>query len=313
VDVRSFAQNIVLSPSITDQNLKNAATAVIQATEEAVIANYTNFFVNGVNTPRMYEGLTVLLLGRAQIPRLTYQMYAGFENQLSFSNSAHWLPLLQAVNRSASASEAAWTLILLVHPGHQLFLSAYNSASGETGINPGLLNDSRAEMELINGSYYCDLGNGTTLIALPSTVQSFSTVVDGSSMSEATEPYTLTYTVVQNGTVTSTNTVQGTMNQYTFQSAAVTIQNGVLAVGAMTTTTPTASTTSSASSTTSSSASSTTSSAALTTSSSSTTSASKSSLTTTYALAGTLVAVVIAVEFVISARRRTTESAPETR
>ncbi len=296
VDVRSFAQNILLSPSITDQNLKNAATAVIQATEEAVIANYTNYFVNGVNTPKMYEGLTVLLFGGARIPRLTYQMFAGFDNQLSFSNAAHWLPLLQAVNRSASASEAAWTLILLVHPGHQLFLSAYSSASGETGINPGLLNDSRAEMELINGSYYCDLGNGTTLIALPSTVQSFSTVVDGSSMSEATEPYTMTYTVIQNGTVTSTKTVQGSISQNTLQSAAVAIQNGVLAVGAVTITTTTLSTTSSASSTTSS--------AALTTSSSSTSSASKSALSTTYALAVTLVVAVIAVELVISARRR---------
>ena len=243
VDVRSFAQNILLSPSITDQNLKNAATAVIQATEEAVIANYTNYFVNGVNTPKMYEGLTVLLFGGARIPRLTYQMFAGFDNKLSFSNAAHWLPLLQAVNRSASASEAAWTLILLVHPGHQLFLSAYNSASGQTGINPGLLNDSRAEMELINGSYYCDLGNGTTLIALPSTVQSFSTVVDGSSMSEATEPYTMTYTVIQNGTVTSTRTVQGTIARDTLQSANATIQDGAISVAAATISSLTQSTT----------------------------------------------------------------------
>ena len=140
VDTRSLAQNILLSPQITDQSVRNAATAVIQATEAAVIANSTNYWIKGRSiTSLMYEGLTVLLWQKANVPKLYYQVFEGFDNQLSFSTAAQWLPLLRCVNRSASASEAAWTLILLVHPGHQLFLSAYNSASGQTGINPGLL------------------------------------------------------------------------------------------------------------------------------------------------------------------------------
>ena len=260
VDIRSFAQNILLNPQITDQSVKNAASAVIQATKAAVIANTTANI--------MYEGLTVLLWPQANVPKPLYQMFAGLDNQLSFSNSAHWLPLVQCVNRSMSLSTAAWILVLMVHHGHQLFLNVYDSTGGHTGINPSLLNESREEVELIPGSYYFELNSSATLIALPPGLGSFRTVVDGTSMTEASEPYTLTYTVVQNGTVASTKIVQGTMSQYTLQSANVTIQNGVLAVGATTVTNSAASTTTSTSSTTSNT--STTSSTTATSSSSST-------------------------------------------
>ena len=66
------------------------------------------------------------------------------------------------------------------------------------------MNISRTAIEAIPGSYYLDFGNGTVIIALPPGVQSFTVVVDGTAMEESTEAYTLTYAVVQNGTVTST-------------------------------------------------------------------------------------------------------------
>jgi hypothetical protein len=294
LDIRSLAQNILLNPDggITDANVMTAATAVIQDVKAAVIANTTT------NSAKMYEGLTVTMFNGTILSdrgaSRFYRYYIGLEATSTFSSVANWTPLLYAVSRSVTSQSV--TIVQLQHPGHQLYLNVYNSTGGRTGFNPALLNGSSTAIEVIPGSYYLDFGNGTTLIALPSSVQNFTVVVDGTSMEEANESYTLTYTYVQNGTVTSTKTVEGTIDQNTLQSAAVSIQSGVLAVGAMTITTPTISTTSSASSTTSS--------AALTTSSSSTSSASKSSLTTTYALAATLVAVVIAVELAISARRR---------
>jgi hypothetical protein len=294
LDVRSLAQNI-LSSGITDQSVRTAAGAVVQAVKAAVIANTT--------TSMMYGGLTVLLFPEAGVLERGYQTYSSVEAPLSFPGAANWFPLMRSVNLSADTD--FWTVITVNHPGHQLYLNVYTSTGGHTGYNPALLNISRTAIEVIPGSYYLDFGNGTVVIALPPGVQSFTTVVDGTAMEESTEAYTLTYTVVQNGTVTSTKTVDGNMTAGTLQSAQVTIQNGILEVGATTITTLTISTTSAASSATSS--------AALTTPSSSTTSAGKSSLTTAYALAVTLVVVVIAVEFVISARRRTTGSAPKTR
>ncbi|MDA4137237.1 MAG: clostripain-related cysteine peptidase, partial [Thaumarchaeota archaeon] len=190
LDIRSLAQNILLSPQITDQSVRNAAAAVIQADESAVIANSTNYWIHGRSTPIMYEGLTVLLFPQANVPKLWYQMFAGFDNQLSFSNSAHWLPLLRAVNRSSSLSTIAWTFVLLVHPGHQLFLNVYDSSGEQTGINPALENSSQSETQLIPGSIYADPGNGTTLIALPPSIQSFTAVVNGIEMAEGSEPYT---------------------------------------------------------------------------------------------------------------------------
>ena len=150
-------------------------------------------------------------------------------------------------------------------------------------------------MELINGSYYCDLGNGTTLIALPLRLQSFSTVVDGSSMSEATEPYTMTYTVIQNGTVTSTKTVQGSDALSTrFIRRRDYSEWGPRSGGGDG---------HDHHPSTASSASVATSSATLTTSSSR---AASSALSTTYLVAGIVVVVIIVVAIVILARRRTT-------
>ncbi len=297
-DIRSLAEKILLSPQITDPSVKAAATALIANVKAAVIANTTN-------TNKMYEGISVTMFGRPRVPAPVYQSTRGIEAQLDFSDAANWLPLLQDINDSAPASSASWTILTLQHPGHQLYLNVYNSTGGHIGYNPALLNFSKTEIDIILGSYYLDFGNGTTVIALPSNMQSFRTVVDGSFMTEASEQYTLTYTVVQNGTVTSTKTVQGAMSQNALQSADVTIQNGVLAVGATTITTSTTSTTTSVTTTISS--------AASTTTSSSTGSTSSGSSNMTYLVAGIVVVAIIVVAIVILARRRTTESAPEAR
>ncbi len=166
----------------------------------------------------------------------------------------------------------------------------YNSTGGHTGYNPALLNISRTAIEVIPGSYYLDFGNGTVVIALPPSVQSFTTVVDGTAMEESTEAYTLTYTVVQNGTVMSTKTVDGSMAAGTLQSAQVTIQNGILEVGATTVTTSTTPAASSSVTSTASSASS---------------AGSSSSIATTDAmLAPIAVALVTLVAAALAQRRR---------
>jgi len=302
VDIRSFAQNIMASPQITDQSVKNAAAAVIQATRAAVVANTTVYLIKGVGTPIMYEGLTVLMWQRANIPRRPYQMFTGIEAQLSFSNAAHWLPLLRCVNRSLSLSTAAWTLVQMVHPGHQLYLNVYDSAGRHTGYNSALLNFSRTATELIPGSYYLDFGNGTVIIALPPDIQSFRTVVDGAAMEEASESYNLTYTVIQNGTVTSAKTVQRTINQDTLESANVTVQSGVLAVGATTVTTSAVTITSS-SSTSSTSSTSATSSATSTASQAAPSGGGGIPELPFQALAVPLLTAALAVSYILARRR----------
>jgi hypothetical protein len=232
-----------------NESITTAAKDLIADVKEAVIAN--------TSTAEMYEGLTVFLPPSANFPKEPYQFYTGLESQLNFSDSADWLPLLQSINRSQPGG-ASWTLLELLHPGHQLYLSVYDSAGGHTGFNPSLLNMSREAIDVIPGSYYFDFNDGTALIILPSSMQNFRVVVDGAAMEEASEQYTLAYTVVQNGAVTSAKTVQGTISQYALQSAAVTIQKGVLAVGATTVSTSTTSTTSSTSSTSSTTTGSTT-------------------------------------------------------
>ena len=250
--------------------------------------------IANTTTTRMYEGLTVLLLTKDNLPKFFYQEYTGFEAPLSFPKDASWFPLMQCINRSMPSSSASMTIVKLAHTGHELYLNVYNSTGGHTGFNPALLNISKTAIEVIPDSYYLDLGNGTSLIALPSSVQSFTTVVDGTAMTEANEAYTLTYTMVQNGTVTSTKIVQGNISQFSLQSAAVTIQNGDLTVEATTITNSTNSI-----------------STTLTTSSSSTSSASSGSLNMTDLAPGIVVVVIVALAMVILARRRTTGSAPK--
>ncbi|MGA2663907.1 MAG: clostripain-related cysteine peptidase [Nitrososphaerales archaeon] len=291
LDVRSLAQNILADPKITDQSVRAAASALIQDAKAAVIANTTS--------PVMYEGLTVLLFptygtgvllgGRVTLDARLSQYYTGLEAQLGFSSAANWSPLLQDVYRS----NPVWsgTSVTLNHPAHQLYLNVYNSTGGHTGYNAALLNVSSTGIEVIPGSYYLDFGNGTTVITLPPGVQNFTVVVDGTSMEEANESYTLTYAVVQNGTVTSTRTVQGAIDRDTLQSAPATIQNGILTVGSATVTTSTTSATPTTSSATS-------------TASPSSTSSASSSLIAPSALAGVLVVAAVLAATVISARRR---------
>ena len=293
LDVRSLAQNILASPKMTDQGVRTAASALIQEVRAAVIANTTS--------PMMYEGLTVLMFptyatgvllgGRVALDARLAGYYTGLEAQFGFSSAASWLPLLRDVYRSNPGQSG--TDVTLNHPAHQLYLNVYNSTGGHTGYNPALLNVSSAGIEVIPGSFYLDFGNGTTVIALPPGVQDFTVVVDGTSMEEANESYALTYTVVQNGTVASTKTVEGTMVRDTLQSAPVTIRDGVVAVGAATTTTVTMTTTTTASSSLASSSA----------TASSTGSTGSSALTVSYATAEALVVVAIAVVAAVGAGR----------
>ncbi|MGA2199363.1 MAG: clostripain-related cysteine peptidase, partial [Nitrososphaerales archaeon] len=292
LDVRSLAQNI-LNSGITDQSVRTAAGAVVLAVKAAVIANTT--------TSMMYGGLTVLLFPKAQVFERGFQTYSSVDAQLSFPSAASWFPLMRSVNRSASS--AFWTLITVNHPGHQLYLNVYTSTGGHTGYNPALLNISRTAIEVIPGSYYLDFGNGTVVIALPPSVQSFTTVVDGTAMEESTEAYTLTYTVVQNGTVTSTKTVDGSMTAGTLQSAQVMIQNGILEVGATTVMTSTTSATSSSAAPATSSATSVTSSAS--------SAGSGSSIATTDALLGPIAVALVILAAAVLARRRRDKPLPE--
>jgi hypothetical protein len=285
LDVRSLAQNILAS-AIADQNVRAAASSVVQAVKAAVIANTT--------TSMMYGGLTVLLFPEAGVLQRGFQTYSSVEAQLSFPAAANWFPLMRSVNLSADTD--TWTVITLSHPGHQLYLNVYNSTGGHTGYNAALLNISRTAVEVIPGSYYLDFGNGTVVIALPPGVQSFTTVVDGTAMEESTEAYTLTYTVVQNGTVTSTKTMDGTMTAGTLQSVQVTIQNGVLGLGATSVTTSTTSAASSSVASATSSATSATSSAS--------TAGSSSSIATTDAFVGPIAAALVILVAVVLAGRR---------
>jgi hypothetical protein len=273
--------------------VRTAASSVVQAVKAAVIANTT--------TSMMYGGLTVLLFPKAQVFERGFQTYSSVDAQLSFPSAASWFPLMRSVNRSASS--AFWTLITVNHPGHQLYLNVYNSTGGHTGYNPALLNISRTAIEVIPGSYYLDFGNGTVVIALPPSVQSFTTVVDGTAMEESTEAYTLTYTVVQNGTVTSTKTVDGSMTAGTLQSAQVMIQNGILEVGATTVMTSTTSATSSSAAPATSSATSVTSSAS--------SAGSGSSIATTDALLGPIAVALVILAAAVLARRRRDKPLPE--
>ncbi|HYB76541.1 MAG TPA: clostripain-related cysteine peptidase, partial [Nitrososphaerales archaeon] len=320
-DIRSFAQNILNSPEITDLSVRIAANALVEDLKAAVIANTT--------TTLMYEGLTVLLIPAFYVSGPYADVFTGIETGLSFNAAANWLPLLQDIVHSIPPSSTSSTVVTLTHPGHQLYLSVYNSTGGHTGYNPAIVNFTGWGIETMPGTYYLDFGNGTAFIVLPSSMQSFTTVVDGTAMEEASENYTLTYTVIQNGTVTSTKTVQGIINQDTLQSANVTVQSGFLAVGPTTITgstasitssitttaistaptTPSVASTSSTTSTTSSStstsfttpaaSSSSAASSSFTTSSSST----GGSLTTVYASVGVAVAIVVVAVAVLARRR----------
>ena len=127
LDVRSLAQNI-LGSGITDQNVRAAASAVVQAVKAAVIANTT--------TSMMYGGVTVLLFPEAGVLQRGFQTYSSIDAQLSFPAAANWFPLMRSINLSADTD--SWTVITLNHPGHQLYLNVYNSTGGHTGYNAAL-------------------------------------------------------------------------------------------------------------------------------------------------------------------------------
>jgi len=295
-DIRSFAQNILNTPRITDPAVKAAASALIVDVKAAVIANTT--------LPRMYEGLTVLLLNAANVYPSFYQPFTTTEAGLSFAAAANWLPLLQNIEHSSSESSFSATVVTLVHPGHQLYLEVYNSTGGCTGYNPAILNSTGSGIEIIPGTYYLDFGNGTAFAVLPSSMHSFTTIVDGTAMEEPNENYTLTYAVIQNGTVASTKTVLGTISNGTLQSANASIQNGILVIGTSTSTSTSSTSTPSTTSVSPTSTESTTASVASTTQSSSTNTPATSSPITTYLLAGVFLIVIVVAAIAFLARRR---------
>lgn len=245
IDVRSLAQNILRDSDITDQKVRDAASSLIAATKAAVIANATDIYLSKTDgiyagakkVAALYEGLTVLMWKTPNVPKDDYSSFTTLESKLSFVSSAsNWSTFMTSFNRSATASSVGWILLKLVHFGQTLTLNVYDSSGGHTGVNPSLVNYSKTATELTPGSYYLDLRNGTAFIAIPATTQSFRTVVDGSNMLEGSEPYTVSYSVVQNGRVVSTQKLQGTIAQATLQSAPVTLQGANLTIGQVTVT-----------------------------------------------------------------------------
>ena len=240
-DIVDFAQRISTDPTVTDAALKTAASNVVAAVKDAVVANTVDYFVGGTPLTTGYNGLTILLFNRTNVESHLYSDYSAyFTSYTSFGQeTTSWASFMHDFNVSQSAATAApWTTIVLNHAGHELFLNVYDSAGRHVGVDAGTVLASREQLDVgIPGALYLDYRNGTAIVAVSGSLNSFRIEVNGAYMQESSEPFTIALAQITNGVLASTKTVQGSINRNTVVDSSVTLTNGTFSVGGFSTTT----------------------------------------------------------------------------
>jgi len=235
-DIRDMANNLLADPRIVDPQVKAAAEAVIRAVDAAVLANTQKIFdpTGGVMASGFY-GVAVLIWRKGFLygnpagtdPWDIYQDYLGYYNKTSFATNGSWLAFM---NHLALSYPANVTTLVLLHPGHELYLHVYDSAGRHVGFNAS--SPYRTMLDTgIPGAMYEDFRNGTKVLLLPGGLEDFRVVVGGQYMEEGEESYTLSLTVIRSGLITSTQSLEGVIRRNTTHSTPIEIQDGALVVG----------------------------------------------------------------------------------
>ena len=245
-DIKNLCQNIVNEPSGILRGLRDPAQAAITAFDNAIVAN-AEIIIKHPNLALFlrfigksdwidpwtkidsgYSGMTLFLWreGITGGPGNLYRLYLNRFDTTEFRTN-DWRDLVEAFTRSHPTTA---TTINLHHPLHELYLHVYDPEGNHVGINPASENLDGLDMEIPN-SYYIDFQNGTEIIILPGNTTNFEVVVDGTSMEEEEEPYTLIYQHVQNDQITQTETVTGTIQFNTNHTTPITLHQEQLQIG----------------------------------------------------------------------------------
>ena len=246
-DIKNFAQNIVNDPNQVLRGLVEPARAVITAFDNAIIANTeiiikhpkSALFLDWVGADAAvdyltrinsgYSGMTIMLWreGVTGMPGAIYRSYLSWFDSTEYRTKA-WRGFIQEFVRSHPTSA---TTINLHHPLHELYLHVYDSQGHHVGINPAESHGSdRLDME-IPGSLYIDYLNGTEVVLLPTNITDLVIVVDGMSMEEEVEEYTLTYELVLNDEITHREEVSGTIHEDSNHSMTLSTEGSKLSIG----------------------------------------------------------------------------------
>lgn len=249
-DIRDLAQNIVDDPDQILRGLVAPAKAVVSAFDRAVIAN-TEIIIKH---PRMalfldhvgldegvdyvtridsgYSGITIFLWreGIAGKPGGLYRSYLAWFKTTEYRTKA-WRDFVEQFARSHPTSA---TTVSLHHPLHELYLHLYDKEGHHVGVNHDAAHGLNGlEME-IPGSLYYDFQNGTEIIILPSDISEFTVVVDGRSMEEEVEDYTLSYELVLDNQIICQKDSSGTITEGSNHSVPISIEGSEITLGEVT-------------------------------------------------------------------------------
>ncbi len=249
-DIRDLAQNIANDPNSILRGLVAPAKAVVSAFDRAVIAN-TEIILKQPEMARMlddiglgggvdyltridsgYSGITIFLWREGIVgkPGGLYRSYLAWFKTTEYRTKA-WRDFVEQFARSHPTSA---TTVSLHHPLHELYLHLYDKEGHHVGVNPDAARGLNGlEME-IPGSLYYDFQNGTEIIILPAEITEFTVVVDGRSMEEEVEDYTLSYELVLNNQVTCQQDSSGTITEGSNHSVPISVQGSEITVGKVT-------------------------------------------------------------------------------
>jgi hypothetical protein len=240
VDIYDFAK--CLTNDFVQGSAENIfATKVTAAVNAAVIANVSHYNkrLTKLVIPTSYYGLSVVLPA-GPITNGLSNRYENLEGATDFggSSGSAWFPFVIAYQDSVRIWQDMVS-VTLTHPGQELFLSVSDPAGRHVGVNQSLADFSRTALDVqIKGASYFDFENGTSVILVPRNVSSFRLQVDGGTMQEAQESFTVTLVTYAGGAVGSTKTVSATMARGSLATTMVTTEGGVISAGDFTITAP---------------------------------------------------------------------------
>ncbi len=234
-DIVDLAQNLLADPSLANKNLRKAALETITTTEKAVVANIEVWFNGtGHRQPSGFNGLATLIwrqgydyaFSAGTRPSTIYNRYLHYYDQTEFAKDTAWRAFLEDFTNSLPANVTALTLL---HPAHELYPHVYDTHGRHVGYNPSIADHNRNQIEIgIPNSFYIDYRNGTKAILLPPSVVDFEFVVDGTSMEEAKEPYTINTATIREAEIIDSTTIEAVIQEDTTHTRNITIEKGAL-------------------------------------------------------------------------------------
>jgi hypothetical protein len=240
IDLRGFADNLAKDDLISKYDIKEAATGVVAALDNAILSKKLMYydwerkeFVN-VN---YYGGVSILFydIGFEWSRVSAFVIFKGVYRTLRFSDDPSWLGFLESYaarqkyeeNRGKTPSST----VTLSHGGHELYLSINDPSGRHVGFNQSEPSLTKIDLGIV-GTNYFDMGNGTVVIYLPGTVTDYNITVDGTQMQEAKEDYTLDLSGFIGDAVSAEKVVTNTIGVGTRQTTQVTITEKEITVGA---------------------------------------------------------------------------------